>query len=135
MTVIRKDWNWRIVGNIIVPASGNKSKFKRILKSGEIRPVKFHKGGAKGHYYWKVACTDLCNHLGYKTNSLYVHQLVWLAFKGEIPKGMTIDHIDGNKRNNKLENLELVTQSDNTKRMLSMYRTTAKTRKVRNGKI
>lgn len=41
------------------------------------------------------------------------HLLVWKAFKGEIPKGFFVDHIDGNRSNNNLDNLRLVTQSEN----------------------
>lgn len=43
----------------------------------------------------------------------YVHRLVYEAFKGEIPEGMQIDHIDRNKRNNNPDNLRVVTRSEN----------------------
>ena len=39
-----------------------------------------------------------------------VCELVWEAWKGEIPEGFRISHIDGNKQNNRLDNLELVKQ-------------------------
>lgn len=44
-----------------------------------------------------------------KPQTFYGHQLVWLAFKGEIPKGMQLNHIDEDKTNNAIWNLELVT--------------------------
>ncbi len=37
-----------------------------------------------------------------------VCELVWEAWKGDIPQGFRVSHIDGNKRNNRLDNLELV---------------------------
>jgi len=37
------------------------------------------------------------------------HRMVYTYFKGEIPKGLTINHIDGNRSNNKPENLEIAT--------------------------
>ena len=42
-----------------------------------------------------------------------VHRLVYEAFNGKIPEGYTIDHIDQNKLNNKIENLRWVTKSEN----------------------
>ena len=37
-----------------------------------------------------------------------VCDLVWESFKGLIPNGFKVAHIDGNKRNNKLDNLKLI---------------------------
>ena len=34
-------------------------------------------------------------------------ELVWEAFNGKIPQGFKVVHIDGNKQNNKLDNLRL----------------------------
>lgn len=42
-----------------------------------------------------------------------VHKIIWETFNGIIPENMVIDHIDGNKENNELINLRLVSQSDN----------------------
>ena len=44
------------------------------------------------------------------------HRYVWEKHNGKIPKGMQIHHINGNKEDNRLENLALVTPSEN-KRM------------------
>lgn len=53
---------------------------------------------------------------GYLRASIYgvkysIHRLVFQAFHGYLPK--YIDHIDGNRANNSLENLREVTQSEN----------------------
>lgn len=45
-----------------------------------------------------------------------VHRMVWEAFNGEIPKGYQIDHLDANPSNNALDNLALVTGSENYKK-------------------
>jgi hypothetical protein len=41
-----------------------------------------------------------------------IHTLVAESF-GEIPEGLQVNHKDGNKKNNAIENLELVTPSQN----------------------
>ena len=45
---------------------------------------------------------------------LLVHRIVMEAFKGK--SDLTVDHIDGNKLNNSLDNLEYVTIQENVKR-------------------
>jgi hypothetical protein len=44
-----------------------------------------------------------------------VHKAVWVHFNGPIPQGLQINHINGVKTDNRLENLELVTASENIK--------------------
>ena len=41
------------------------------------------------------------------------HRVIWECVKGEIPKGMQIDHINGNPSDNSITNLRCVTQSGN----------------------
>jgi hypothetical protein len=41
------------------------------------------------------------------------HILVFKAFKGDIPSGMHVDHIDQDKTNNHIDNLRLATPSQN----------------------
>src|ERR1700677_4508396 len=43
------------------------------------------------------------------------HQLIYLYFKGEYDPKLQINHLDGNKLNNNISNLELLTSSDNHK--------------------
>lgn len=48
------------------------------------------------------------------------HRIVWLIVHGEWPKDH-IDHIDGDRINNKIENLRDVPNSENHKNMAMMY--------------
>lgn len=50
------------------------------------------------------------NKIRYKT-----HRVVWELFNGPIPEGLVIDHIDGDKHNNKISNLRCVTKQQNTR--------------------
>ena len=53
--------------------------------------------------------------IGFKKKNYYIHRLVHECFKGPIPDGMQINHIDSNKQNNCINNLEVVTHSENMK--------------------
>jgi hypothetical protein len=61
------------------------------------------------------------NRFGYRVCSLkinrvryyiYGHRLAWFLYYGELPKN-TIDHVDGDKLNNKMSNLRDVTHQEN----------------------
>lgn len=44
------------------------------------------------------------------------HRLIYTIFIGEIPSGLEIDHIDGNRKNNSIHNLEPITHGENIRR-------------------
>ena len=66
--------------------------------------------GYNGHGYSLVTIRREAGHI----ESTSVHRLVYETFVGKIPKGLEINHIDGNKRNNRLSNLELCTSRENS---------------------
>jgi hypothetical protein len=49
----------------------------------------------------------------YKQHTVKVHRLVATEFLGERPDDMTVNHIDGNKENNAVENLEYISNKEN----------------------
>lgn len=55
---------------------------------------------------------------GYWANMMpiHAHRWVWINHHGAIPKGMDIHHKDGDKSNNEIENLEMLSRSDHLKR-------------------
>jgi len=104
------------------------------LKDGEIK--KSVNIDEYKDYYWitnfgrcfsKKTNKELKNHIGdgyYKVN-LYdinnkhklfrIHHLVYITFKNDYDNKNIIDHIDGNKLNNILNNLRCISQSNNVK--------------------
>jgi hypothetical protein len=76
------------------------------LKNGKrtpITPVLTNKG-----YY------AYCLYINGKPKKFFAHRLVYMAHKGPIPEGRQIDHINGIKTDNRVSNLEPVTNRDNT---------------------
>lgn len=49
-----------------------------------------------------------------KPTTVSIHKIVAAAFLGDAPIGKNINHIDGNKKNNQLVNLEYTTYSENS---------------------
>ena len=49
------------------------------------------------------------------------HRYVWEAKYGKVPDGHDIHHIDGNKQNNSLDNLELLTRTEHKRKHSAWY--------------
>lgn len=45
--------------------------------------------------------------------SMAVHRIMCIVFLGGKPNGYTVNHIDGNKQNNHISNLEIVSSAEN----------------------
>jgi len=78
------------------------------------KPIKtFLTGGHRASRYLAISTND--------APEKYVHKLVALAFMREpFEDENTIDHIDGNKLNNKVSNLRWATHSDNINAAIAM---------------
>ena len=64
---------------------------------------KFYKDKSLG--YWRST----------KSAALYAHRWVWMMYFGHIPSGMHVHHIDGNRSNNDITNLQMLKHSDHIK--------------------
>lgn len=51
-----------------------------------------------------------------KRNLMYHHRLMWESFVCPITKGMVIDHINADKKDNRLSNLQMITHGENLKK-------------------
>ena len=70
--------------------------------------------------YWRILKPSKCK--GYlkitpcvnsKQKQILLHRFVYECFKEYIPAGFEIDHIDNNKHNNHIDNLQLLTHKEN----------------------
>lgn len=61
----------------------------------------------KGYVIWQ-------RYLNKKRSRYPLQNLVWAYFNGEKPLDYIIDHVDGNRNNNKIENLRLATHQQNS---------------------
>ena len=89
---------------------GDDGKLLRIrqLKDGSI---KYSKPKCKENNYGYIILTVAKKHVRY-------HVAVWILSTGkDIPYGYYIDHINGNKSDNKIENLRIVTHRENMQNM------------------
>lgn len=87
-----------------------------------------------GYLRWKfkpskrVRVGDICGTMNcgylrliFQDRSYYCHVICYEKYKGDIPEGMEVDHIDHNRTNNHPDNLRLVTKGENLKNK-SLYR-------------
>jgi len=72
------------------------------------------------YYKPKKLFYEICNgyyrvvlYNGKKKSRMYVHQIVCKSFFGEPKRNNQVNHIDGNRKNNNISNLEYVTPSEN----------------------
>jgi hypothetical protein len=79
---------------------------------GNVYSIRFNrklKGGLNNKGYLQIA---MCKNG--KCSTYLVHRLVYEAHVGVIPEGYTVDHIDRDITNNKVENLRVLTYKENS---------------------
>lgn len=84
---------WRSAAFELVNAPGRKSKYARVYFCS-----------SRGHF------------------RCLAHRLIWFALRGPIPEDKIIDHLDEDKLHNVIENFELVTHAENTRRAIASGR-------------
>lgn len=94
------DYSASNLGRIRRDTAGQRATVGRILRDG-VHPVTHYRG---------VTLRDDAG----RERSALIHSLVMSAFVGPRPALHETNHIDGNKANNALSNLEYVTKSENT---------------------
>ena len=92
-------------------------KYYEVSNTGVIRRI----GKSRGSVFHNIL-TQTLNNSGYLRvrisrvgirKNIYVHKIVAESFLGPRPNGLFVNHIDCNKTNNNIENLEYVTRKEN----------------------
>ena len=111
----------------------NDSNYK-VDKAGNV----YSRISSQGHYLEKWRMLKPAKHhtgylkINYKKKSLQIHRIIFAAFLGTLIPNMVINHKDGNGTNNRISNLEMVSQSENLKHK---YRVLKSPATVSNAKI
>lgn len=88
------------------------SKYIILPKEGKVYSLKTNKfiGSNKNPKgYWQCNIYDNNG----KRFSTKIHRIIWISVNGEIPAHLQINHIDENKNNNTINNLNLMTPKEN----------------------
>lgn len=61
-------------------------------------------------------------HVALQGKHYTVHKIVWCTFNGPVPKGYVIDHINNDRADNRLCNLQLLTNAENVQKGMNIHR-------------
>ena len=104
--ILSLDEEYNIIRNAIKIGRNNSIKF--------IEPRKIESIDKRGYKRFAIRTNK-------KTINVSSARLIWTLFFGQIPEGLTINHIDGNKiNNNPFSNLEIITMKENIKHAIDM---------------
>jgi len=78
----------------------------------ELSKVKWHIFDNRGYGFYVAHSSTRAEDDG-EQQTVLMHRAIWEYHHGSIPKGKQIDHINGNRLDNRLENLRLVTRHQN----------------------
>ena len=89
------------------------SKTGRCLHKIKLRPYKL----TNGYLVVRLYCTKDDTY-----RKFYLHRLVYMAFNGSIGNKLEVDHRDGDRSNNRLDNLKAVSHKENCANDISRAR-------------
>lgn len=97
---------------------------ERYTYDAEAGVVRNRKGQAiRGFKRREYQCMNV--RINHKRNEISMHRIVWVLCYGRFPK--VIDHVNGDEKDNRLENLREVTQRENLANRMWSWRPNAKT--------
>ena len=89
-----------------------------ISSYGRVKSLKYNKEKILKPLYNAKGYERIDLRYNNKRKSISIHQLVAIAFLNHKPNGMNliIDHIDGNIKNNNVNNLQIITNGENVRK-------------------
>lgn len=87
-----------------------------VSNHGRVKRVKAATGATVGlilKWFESAGYQQVCLYRKGIKKYFKTHNLVWIAFKGPVPPGLELNHMDGIKTNSRLNNLEAITKSEN----------------------
>jgi len=109
---MREEWKLFADGNYAV---SNRGRVKRVTPGRRTKPGKLLTLNLMKIGYYRIAPV-----IDGRNVPMYVHQVVAEHFMGPCPQGRELNHIDGDKTNNHVTNLEYVTHRYNLVHAYSM---------------
>lgn len=117
--MIQRMENWKkVIGFEDFYMVSSKGRIKRIAKGGAAQIGKILVKSADPDGYHRIGLTVDSVRVTKK-----VHRLVAENFLGKIPDGYTVNHKDGDKQNNCMENLEIVSRGANIAHAFQVIKT------------
>lgn len=111
--------DWLKVQHMIIDLTDDKEEpivvYQEDWKTKEIKKLKIYLN-VKNHKYGKSVCYFIVPYWNYekcRTGVTTLQRLVYLQFKGDIPAGCDIDHIDNDSLNNLPSNLQAISRKEN----------------------
>lgn len=107
---------YRVIGSIFNHrVEGKRIEGTRLKRFYKPEPLCYLSTGNKRYYRTSISVNK-------KSISAYEHIIIYAIFHGvdSLRNSHHIDHIDGDKHNNRIENLELVTVEENNRRIIEL---------------
>lgn len=71
------------------------------------KPIELHGSNVNGYTVYSI-------HVDGVKKQVRAHRVIWIAAHGAIPEGMVVDHINSDKTDNRISNLQLLTPQQNS---------------------